>query len=119
MTLLELYNILERQIILCEESKYDPNTIKVKVPITTITSIGGTPCVDVNRANIGFDWDNGKFMIYPDKSLSLTDNDQLEKMRKEAEQIGWNGYNIRNLKAEIKKLRTEITTLKEICNRLG
>ena len=108
MNLKQLYDIIEREVIHCEKRHQDPATIKVCIPIQTVNAIGGTPCADVRQANKGFDWDDNKFMLYPEKNLSLTDHDYLDKMRKEAEDIGWTGNDVRNLKAEIKKLKKQL-----------
>ena len=112
MNLQELYNIVEQQVILCEQRHQDPATIKVCIPIQTVTAVGGTPCIDVKQANKGFDWDDNKFMLYPEKDLSLTDHDYLAIMRKEAEDMGWTAYEVRNLKRENKKLRQQLAELK-------
>ena len=92
-------------MILCEKRHQNPAEIKVCIPIKTVNAIGGTPCIDVKQVNIGFDWDDHKFMLYSEKDLSLTDHDYLAIMRKEAEDIGWTGYEVKNLKHEIKKLK--------------
>ena len=111
MNLQELYNIVEQQVILCERRHQDPVTIKVCIPIQTVNAVGGTPCVDVKQAIKGFDWDDNKFMLYPEKDLSFTDHDHLAIMRKEAEDMGWTAYEVRNLKRENKKLRQQLMEL--------
>ena len=104
MNLQELYNSVEQQMILCEQRHQDPAEIRVCIPIQTVKAIGGTPCANVKQANKGFDWDNNKFMLYPEIDLSLTDHDYLAIMRKEAEEIGWTSYEVGNLKREVKRL---------------
>ena len=55
MNLKQLYDIIERQMILCEQRHQDPAEIRVCIPIQTAKAIGGTPCANVKQANKGFD----------------------------------------------------------------
>lgn len=104
MTLQELYNIVEQAMLHCT----NPEDIRVCIPIQTLNAISGTPCVDIKSIHKGFDWDNNKLMLYPEKDLSLTDNDVIAKMRKEAKEMGWTAYDVTNLKREIKSLRKRL-----------
>jgi len=104
MNLVELYNIVEREMIRCPH----PEDIRVCIPIQTLNAIGGTPCVDIKSIHPGHDWNSCKLMLYPEKDLSLTDNAALAKMRKEAQEMGWTAYEVTNLKREIKSLRKRL-----------
>jgi len=108
MNLQELYEIVLHQMRLCEKSHRSPTDVKVCIPIQTVNACGGTPCIDIKSAHKGFDWDDTKFMLYPEKDLSLTDHDHMANMRKEAEDIGWTANEVRSLKAEIKKLKKQL-----------
>ena len=105
MNLQELYEIVHHQMRLCEKSHRTPEDIRICIPIETVNAYGGTPCVDIRDAHKGFDWDDNKFILYPDSKLSLADHDHLAKMRKEAEDMGWTAYEVKNLKHEIKQLK--------------
>lgn len=111
MNLKELYNILEREVILCEQRHQDPTEIRVCIPIQNVTAIGGTPCVDIKSIRDGFDWDMGKLMLYPEKELSLTDQILLDQLREEHKKAGWTAYEVGNLKREIKKLNRQLDLL--------
>lgn len=37
------------------------------------SGVGGTPCVDVKSAHVGFDWDSGKFIIHTEGRLLKVD----------------------------------------------
>lgn len=81
----------------------DPEVVvEYKPPFTTV---GGAPCVSVNRVWNGFDWDNGKFFITTEKQLTLADNEFAAQFKKLQEDYGWMKYENRNLEAENKKLR--------------
>lgn len=84
----------------------DPEVVvEYKPPFTTV---GGLPCVSVNRVWKGFDWDDGKFFIVTEKPLTLVDGEFAEKFKKLQEDYGWAKYENRNLKAEIKKLKEQL-----------
>ena len=92
--------------------RYDPNhsqdqevVIKVKLPYSTV---GGQPTVPVKSIHAGFDWDAGKFIIYPEEELTPSDRDFAEKMRKMQDDLGWAMSENRGLKAEIKKLKKQL-----------
>lgn len=102
-------NLLELKTKIDEiASRYnldDLEQIRVCIPIKTVSAIGGTPCVDIERVVKGFDWDNNKLMLYPAEDLSKTDHDYLAKMREQAAELGWSMYEFRNLQREVKLLR--------------
>lgn len=79
--------------------------IKIKLPYSTV---GGQPTVPVKSMHMGFDWDKGKFIIYPEEELTPSDRDFAEKMRKMQEDLGWTMSENRSLKAEIKQLRKRL-----------
>ena len=87
----------------------DPEVVIVYKP--PFTTVGGTPGVTVKHICKGFDWDNGKFMIYPEQTLTLADGDYEQKFKKLQDDYGWVKYENRNLKADIKKLQKRIDEL--------
>lgn len=58
--------------------------MKMVVVVNDPGRIGGTPCVDVETVAAGFDWDSGKMMIFPSKSLTALTQAQVEEIRKSA-----------------------------------
>ena len=78
--------------------------IQIKLPYSTIGSI---PCVDLKSASMGFDWDNGKFILFPEKELTFENTEFSNKMKDLQDKCGWLDYENRNLKAEIKKLKAD------------
>ena len=108
MKLSELHKLVTYQ--------YDPNhyedpevVIKIKLPYSTV---GRQPTVPVKSMHMGFDWDNGKFIIYPEEELTPSDRDFAEKMQKMQDDLGWTMSENRGLKAEIKRLNKIIRELK-------
>lgn len=103
MNLLELKQLVER--FTKNKEDYELEQIRICIPIKTVSAIGGTPVVDIKSIHKGFDWDNGKLMIYPIEDLSKTDYDYLANLRKQADELGWSVYEFNNLKRENKKLK--------------
>lgn len=107
MKLTELKNIVDR--VLENNAQYGGGReIEAVIVVQTARSIGGTPCVGVKSAPAGFDWDNGKLLIHPEKDLRVIEADELAALRKASEKSGWAEYENRGLKAEIKRLKAQI-----------
>jgi hypothetical protein len=99
MKLSELYQIVNRS--------YDPSqpiqdaevVVQVRLPFTTI---GSVPAVAVTQANLGFDWESGRFLIRPAEDLAPVDRDFDEKFRELQKKVGWLELENRNLKKQLK-----------------
>lgn len=83
---------------------------KVVVEIRSNSStIGGTPSTEIVGVAHGFDWNSGKFFLITEKPLSAFDEDIRAKIRNLEEKLGWCEYEKRDLKREIKKLKSIIS----------
>jgi rubrerythrin len=109
MKLSELKQVIELYKSHTPEWKDEELVVVVK----TSGSVGGTPSVKVKSLHSGFDWDSGKLMIYTEEPVMKVNQQTLDELRKEAEKIGWDMYENRNLKSENKKLKAMIKTLKD------
>ena len=84
----------------------DPEVvIEIKLPYSTV---GGKPTVKIKNTSMGFDWDHGKFILQPEKSLCPEDRDFAKQMREMQERVGLAAYENRALKSQIRKLRKTI-----------
>lgn len=84
----------------------DPEVvIEIKLPYTTV---GPHPAVKIKTAQMGFDWDKGKFIFHPEEPLTPSDRDFAAQMKEMQERAGWADYENRNLKAEIRKLKKQL-----------
>ena len=110
MNIFELKEKIDR--IISTKQDYELDRMRVVIPIKTIGSVGGTPCVDIKSVMAGFDWDDGKLMLYPVEELSRPDYDYLANMKKQASDLGWSVYEFNNLKRENKRLLKELKQLK-------
>lgn len=80
----------------------DPEVVvKIKLPYNTV---GAMPTVKIKSAYMGFDWDSGKFIFYPEEEVTPSDRDFAKQMRDMQERAGWADYENRSLKAEVKRL---------------
>lgn len=79
--------------------------VEIKLPYSTV---GGTPRVNIKSCWMGFDWDSGKFFLFPDEELTPANRDFAKQMKEMQDRAGWADYENRNLKAEIKKLKKKI-----------
>jgi hypothetical protein len=105
MKLSELYQIVNRS--------YDPSqplrdaevVIRVRLLYTTI---GAVPTRAVKQANLGFDWENGRFLITPAEDLTPVDLDLDKKFRELQEKAGRLELENRDLKKRLKDYSTGV-----------
>jgi hypothetical protein len=76
--------------------------VVVKLPYATV---GGTPCVEIKNVSMGFDWDAGKFQLFPAENLQEADVPFAEKFSDLQKKYGWSQYEKRGLESELKSLR--------------
>ena len=105
MTLEELKEFLEHAL---RHQRHDPTAMQIGIVVQTAGSVGGTPTVGVKNLSIGFDWDNGKILIYPDKDLREIGRDEIKAIRDKYEELGWSQYKIDNIKRENKQLKEKL-----------
>jgi hypothetical protein len=85
----------------------------IVVLIQSPNSIGARPTVKVKYANLGFDWDDGKFILICEQDLMVADNDLINRVRKAEEKYGWADYEMRGLEAQVKRLTKRIKELED------
>ncbi len=84
----------------------DPDVVViVKLPYQTV---GAMPSVEVKSAQMGFDWENGKFLLQTEEPLTPSDRDFEAKFKALQEKYGWLDYENRNLKSENAKLKKKL-----------
>jgi hypothetical protein len=86
----------------------DPEVmIMIKLPYSTV---GSRPMVPVKSMSLGFDWEDGKFIIAPEEDLTPSDRDFAKQMKEMQDRAYLADYENRNLKAEIRRLKKQIGT---------
>lgn len=109
MKLTDLKQIVDRYLSL--QPRDDSNVfVSIKLPYSTV---GGQPTVGVKSAQLGFDWDAGKFILYTEEDLTPADRDFAKQMREMQDRAGWADSENRRLKAEVKQLKKRIEELRD------
>lgn len=84
--------------------------LEARIVVQSQGSVGSTPSVAVSSAQAGIDWDNGKFLIYPEQALTTLTPDDVAAIRESVRKGGsWHAYQQYKKQAErIKALETEL-----------
>ena len=84
----------------------DPEVVvRIKLPYDTV---GGQPTAKILDAQMGFDWDAGKFILVTEENLTPADRDFANQMTEMQKRAGWADYENRNLKAEVRRLKKQL-----------
>ena len=88
---------------------------KLVVKVFRPGTVGGTPCVEVKRLDVGFDWDNGRLMIEADAPLTTLTPEDVAAIHKSAKGgQSWHAFQSYKKQADrIKVLEAEIAALKK------
>ena len=89
MNLKELKELIDWNIRLVEQNHEDPEKIRVGIVVKRVGQIGSQPVVDIKTLGLGFDWDKGKLLIYPESDLREIDRDEFAALRKKYDDMGW------------------------------
>ena len=77
MTLLELKKLIDTHL---KDRPHHENDI-VCIPNNKPNAVGGLPTTNLQAVGSGFDWDSGKFMLYPEKNMiEMKLKDTLENL---------------------------------------
>lgn len=108
MKLSELKRIVDSYLSVAQNYSEDP---EVRLVIKTSGSVGCIPTVGIKTISQGIDWDAGKFLVYTDEPVMKVNQKTIDDLRNEAKKLGWDMYEVRNLKAEVKKLKAKLNDL--------
>lgn len=109
---MHLHEISERIIRLSGNAP----ELDVRIVIQSQGSVGSTPSVAVREVVAGFDWDNGKLLIYPEQPLTQLTPEDVSAIRDSVRRGGsWHAYQqhkkqadrIKELEAELAEIRTK------------
>lgn len=108
MTLLELKELvcaIEQHAI---RQRLNLEDIQVVIATHKVGVIGGTPHTNIQSINLGFDWDRGKLIIYPEQTLREIDRDEIKTLKDKYEELGWSKYQIDKLVNDNKRLKEQL-----------
>ena len=108
MNLLEVTTILER---IGKDRRSED--FQLVIPVEKVRSIGSTPAVNVKYISLGFDWDSGRIILWPEEKLRVITENEIKSLRENYEELEWKHYEISNLKRENKRLMKELQEMKE------
>lgn len=77
-------------------------------------TIGGTPCEELTKFNVGFDWDNGKIIFDTQAPLTRLSPEDVAAIHKSAKDgQSWHAYQTHKKQADrIKALEAELVRLR-------
>lgn len=108
MTLSELKELVEQMEQQAVRQRLNLEEIQVVIASHKVGLIGGTPSTNIKDINLGFDWDSGKLIIYPEQTLREIDRDEIKTLRDKYEELGWSKYEIDKIVKENKKLKEQL-----------
>ena len=92
--------------------------LEVVVCVERAGAIGATPAVSVKSANLGFDWDQGRLVLYTETALREINRDEIAALHKKYDELSWSLYKVNNIKRENKQLKEQVTLLKQELEQL-
>lgn len=107
MKLSELKKFVDREFEFMRSGDDPEVVVRITLPYSTV---GGSPFVKIKNVQMGFDWDAGKFFLYPEENLTPSDRDFAKQMTEMQTRAGNADYENRNLKAEVRRLQKKLNT---------
>ena len=108
MTLSELKELVEQTEQQVIRQRLNLEDVQVVIATHKVGLIGGTPNTNIKCINLGFDWDRGKLIIYPEQTLREIDRDEIKTLKDKYEELGWSKYKIDKIVKENKKLKGQL-----------
>lgn len=108
MTLSELKELVEQMEQQAIRQRLNLEDVQVVIATHKVGLIGGTPNTNIKCINLGFDWDSGKLIIYPEQTLREIGRDEIKALKDKYEELGWSKYKIDKIVKENKKLKEQL-----------
>lgn len=108
MTLSELKELVEQTEQQAVRQRLNLEDVQVVIASHKVGLIGGTPNTNIKSINLGFDWDTGKLIIYPEQTLREIDRDEIKTLNDNYEELSWSKYKIDKIVKENKKLKEQL-----------
>ena len=97
----------------------EPEKVVVGIRVQNVSAIGPSPITEVLSVSLGFDWDRGRCIIYPTKTLREIDLDELASIRQQYNADGLKQYEYGQFKKKYDKLLEQYEDLKFLARTHG
>ena len=102
-----------------ERQKLDPEEVVLGIRVQNVSAIGPTPITEVLSVSLGFDWDRGRCIIYPMKTLREIELDELANLRKQYNTDGMKQYEFGQFQKKYEVLLDKYEDLKFLARTHG
>ena len=97
----------------------EPENVVVGIRVQNVSAIGPSPITEVLSLSLGFDWDRGRCIIYPTKTLREIDLDELASIRQQYNADGLKQYEYGQFKKKYEALLDKYEDLKFLARTNG
>ena len=102
-----------------ERQKLDPEEVVLGIRVQNVSAIGPSPITEVLSVSLGFDWDRGRCIIYPMKTLREIELDELANLRKQYNTDGMKQYEFGQFQKKYEVLLDKYEDLKFLVRTHG
>jgi hypothetical protein len=102
-----------------ERQKLDPEEVVLGIRVQNVSAIGPSPITEVLSVSLGFDWDRGRCIIYPMKTLREIELDELANLRKQYNTDGMKQYEFGQFQKKYEVLLDKYEDLKFLARTHG
>lgn len=99
-----------------EAQQRTEDKLQLMVQVFNPNAVGGTPCVNVDSIDVGFDWDSGKIILQTEKKLTVLSAEDVEAIKSSVRKgQSWHAYQAhKEQDNKIKELKTKLIDLEQI-----
>ncbi len=112
----EVVGVIEESI---KRQHLDPEKVTMGIRVQNVAAVGPSPITEVLSVSLGFDWDKGRCIIYPMKTLREIELDELAKLREQYNKDGMKQYEYGQFKKKYDKLLDKYEDLKFLARTHG
>lgn len=112
----EVVGVIEESI---KKLKMNPSEVIMGIRVQNVGAIGPSPVTDVLSVSLGFDWDKGRCIIYPMKTLREVDLDELARIREKYNSDGMKQFEYGQFEKKYEALLDKYEDLKFLARSHG
>ena len=119
MTFAKLKQVVEVIEESIKRQHLDAEKVTMGIRVQNVAAVGPSPITEVLSVSLGFDWDKGRCIIYPMKTLREIELDELAKLREQYNKDGLKQYEYGQFKKKYDKLLDKYEDLKFLARTHG